>query len=104
MIFFLYYRPVNKYDFLHLAREIVDVFPSEDINFYYIAPVSKKDSFQKKSVSVRGKLVDKYRNKLQKKKRLLQPDISDKKSCTDRDETESVTDSKYIYNMLYLPK
>lgn len=75
----------------------MDTFPSEDIKFYYIAPVSKKDSFQKKSVSVRGKLVDKYRNKLQKNKRLLQSDISDVTSCTDNDEAESVTDGKYIY-------
>ncbi|XP_011707441.1 PREDICTED: uncharacterized protein LOC105462503 [Wasmannia auropunctata] len=36
--------PINKHDFLDLARGIVEIFPSEDINLYYKPPISKKES------------------------------------------------------------
>lgn len=79
---------------MHLAREIIEVFPSEDINLYYFAPISKKNSRNKKSISVRGKLVDKYRNKLRQNKRVL-ADISDITSSTDQ-ESEASNDGKYF--------
>ncbi|XP_036139039.1 uncharacterized protein LOC118644497 isoform X2 [Monomorium pharaonis] len=82
---------INKHDFLQLAQEIVEIFPSEDINLYYIAPVSKKDSLHRKSVSVRGKLVEKYRNKLQQNKRILISDFSDVTSTDVESEISSVS-------------
>lgn len=90
----MYNSPVNKHDFLHLARGIVEIFPSEDINLYYVAPISKKDSRNKKLVSVRGKLVDKYRNKLRQSKRIL-ADISDITSSTDH-ESKASSDGKHF--------
>ncbi|XP_071652598.1 uncharacterized protein [Temnothorax longispinosus] len=86
--------PVNKHDFLHFARGIIDVFPSEDINLYYVAPVSKKDSRNRKSISVRGKLVEKYRNKLRQNKRIL-ADISDVTTSTDL-ESEASNDGNEV--------
>ncbi|XP_066595383.1 uncharacterized protein [Prorops nasuta] len=55
-------------DFQQLAREIITLFPTENPDTYYIAPIPKKLSKTKKSVTARGKLVDKYRNKLRKYK------------------------------------
>lgn len=62
---------VSKHDFLHLAQNIVELFPSENIHLYYVPPISKRDSRSKKSIPIRGKLVDKYRNKIRQSKRLL---------------------------------
>ncbi|XP_066600970.1 uncharacterized protein [Prorops nasuta] len=61
---------LNKHDFHILAKDIIELFPSEDINLYYVPPISKSKSKYEKSVSVRGKLADKYRNKIRMYKRL----------------------------------
>ncbi|XP_076279767.1 uncharacterized protein LOC143208808 [Lasioglossum baleicum] len=55
-------------DFYHLAADIVKVFPKEDIHSYYVPPVSKKNSANNKSRSASGKLVEKYRNRMQRLK------------------------------------
>lgn len=95
---FFYDSPVNKHDFLHLTRGIIEIFPSEDINLYYVAPISKKDSRSRKSISIRGKLVDKYRNKLRQTKRILTENSAT--SSTDQ-ESESCNDSKH-HLIIYL--
>jgi len=51
-------------DFLYIAKEIVKLFPIEATTTYYIPPIPKKLSRIEKSIISRGKLVDKYRNKL----------------------------------------
>lgn len=51
-------------DFLHIAEEIVKLFPTEVTTTYYIPPIPKKLSRIGKSTISRGKLVDKYRNKI----------------------------------------
>ncbi|KAL0105551.1 hypothetical protein PUN28_016913 [Cardiocondyla obscurior] len=51
-------------DFEYLATEIVKLFPTENIATYYVPPIPKKASRVGKSIISRGKLVDKYRNKI----------------------------------------
>lgn len=57
-------------DFQHLAEAIVKDFPTEAVPTYYIPAIPKKLSRVGKSVISRGKLVDKYRNKLRLLKRI----------------------------------
>ncbi|CAL1671820.1 unnamed protein product [Lasius platythorax] len=76
---------LNSDDFYDLARGIVEIFPKEDLNAYYVAPIKKKYSQNNKSTSMRGKLVKKYRNRVQRVKRALQ-------GCSESsDETTSIS-------------
>lgn len=59
-----YIFSLKNEDFLYIAEEIVKLFPTEAITTYYIPPIPKKLSRIGKSVISRGKLVDKYRNKI----------------------------------------
>lgn len=77
---------------MHLARGIVEIFPTEDLSLYYVAPIPKKESVNHKSISVRGKLVDKYRNKLRQSKRIITENSAI--SSTDQ-ESGSCNESKY---------
>ncbi|XP_039303045.1 uncharacterized protein LOC120357201 [Solenopsis invicta] len=51
-------------DFDAIADNIVHVFPEECKETYYVPPVSKRDSSNQKSKVAKGKLVDKYWNKI----------------------------------------
>ncbi|XP_044765669.1 uncharacterized protein LOC123321926 [Coccinella septempunctata] len=51
-------------DYSILSQKIVEVFPSEITEVYYLAPVKKKDSPINKPGLAKGKLVDKFRNRL----------------------------------------
>lgn len=77
------------------------LFPTEDIHLYYVSPISKRNSLNKRSISVRGKLVEKYRNKLQKQKRLFDSDTTDITSNTDQ-ESETSIDGRYFYVFLFI--
>lgn len=67
-LFLLFFSLTND-DFHHLAEAIVKEFPTEAVATYYIPAISKKLSRVGKSVISRGKLVDKYRNKIRELKR-----------------------------------
>ncbi|KAL0110648.1 hypothetical protein PUN28_013913 [Cardiocondyla obscurior] len=54
---------VNK-DFDILAQNIVKTFPTDSTYTYYIPPIPKRYSRINKSIVSRGKLVDKYRNRI----------------------------------------
>lgn len=54
-----------------LAESIAKIIPSERKTTYFVEPISKKLSLQKKSQVARGKLVDKHRNKLTALRRTL---------------------------------
>ena len=58
---------------------------------YCIAPVSKKASRNQKSVSVRGKIADKYRNRIRRCKRIL------KGGTDETNDTGGESSSKSIY-------
>ncbi|CAG5100301.1 Protein of unknown function [Cotesia congregata] len=49
-------------DIEELAVKIVEVFPSECTQTFYVPPVKKKDSLSQLSIVAKGKLTDKYRN------------------------------------------
>ncbi|KAL0098934.1 hypothetical protein PUN28_020842 [Cardiocondyla obscurior] len=57
-------------DFQHIAEAIVKDFPTENISTYFIPAIPKKLSRVGKSIISRGKLVDKYRNRLRDLKRI----------------------------------
>lgn len=57
-------------DFESISKEIEEVFPGETCYTYYIPPIRKKYSRNNKSITSRGKLVDKYRNKIRDFKKL----------------------------------
>lgn len=47
-----------------LSNKIVELFPSEIQETYYLQPVRKRDSRDNKAGIAKGKLVDKFRNRL----------------------------------------
>lgn len=63
-------RQLRNEDFRTLAKEIEDLFPTETRQTYYIPPIAKKYSKTNKSITSRGKLVDKYRNKIRDYRKL----------------------------------
>ncbi|KAK0161694.1 hypothetical protein PV327_008113 [Microctonus hyperodae] len=80
----------------NIAKSIVEIFPTESIKTYYIAPISKAVSCTKKSIPSRGKLVDKYRNKLRQRKILSEVVKTQETSVVesdDKDNDKKVTQS-----------
>ncbi|KAJ8909691.1 hypothetical protein NQ315_011425 [Exocentrus adspersus] len=55
---------MSNSDYAVLARKIQELFPCEISEAYYLPPVKKRDSRDNKSGVAKGKLVDKFRNKL----------------------------------------
>lgn len=49
-------------DFNYLATKIIELFPNECKETYFVPPVKKKESRDKKSEISKEKLVDKWRN------------------------------------------
>lgn len=49
--------------FEKISYNIVKDFPTECHSTYYVPPVSKKNSLNKKSIPARGKLVNMWRNR-----------------------------------------
>lgn len=58
------YHKLQSVHFRILARKIAELFPKEKPTTYFVSPVPKRLSRKRKSEAARGKLVDKYRNKL----------------------------------------
>lgn len=54
-----------------IATMIIDTFPSEATNTYYIPSIKKKDSPNNKSIPARGKLISMWRNRQCQYKKLL---------------------------------
>lgn len=63
LIFFLSRRLTNE-DFRRLSKHIVEQFPGEWHQVYFTSPIKKRNSKDSKSGIARGKLIDKYRNRL----------------------------------------
>jgi len=83
----LFFRPLKNEDFDSLFKEIKELFPTETCSTYYVPPIAKKFSRNNKSITSRGKLVDKYRNK-----------IRDYRKLTGHSLTESGSTSTSTYN------
>ncbi|CAH0550863.1 unnamed protein product [Brassicogethes aeneus] len=58
------FRRLSNQDFRILSQKIVSEFPNELPQVYFASPIKKRNSREKKSGIARGKLVDKYRNRL----------------------------------------
>lgn len=58
------FRHLKNEDFFVISKNINILFPNEKQSIYFIPPVSVRSSRQNKSIIARGKLVDKYRNKV----------------------------------------
>jgi hypothetical protein len=78
----LTYSTINLFNFIifysltndlceHISKTIVEIFPTETPETYYIPPIKKKDSIHNKSVISKGKLISMWRNKRYKNNLLL---------------------------------
>lgn len=65
-------RKLNNDLLSQIADEIIKVIPSEKKSTYFVSPIKKKNSRNNKPVVSRGKLVDKYRNKLTTLRRITE--------------------------------
>lgn len=55
----------------HISTMIVETFPTETAERYYIPPIRKRDSVNNKSVISKGKLISMWRNRKYKNNVLL---------------------------------
>lgn len=55
-------RGLKSIDFEILADKIVELFPRESKNTYYVPRIKGNSALRSRPVNARGKLVDKYRN------------------------------------------
>lgn len=55
---------MSNEDFEDISKLIVSLFPTEVKEVYLTPPVKKRQSRDNKSEAAKGKLIDKYRNKL----------------------------------------
>lgn len=76
----LFYRTIRHSQFDLLSDEIVALFPSESKASYYIPALPKHLSRLNKSEIAKGKLVDKFRNKIKEYRRIA--GVSKKKQRT----------------------
>lgn len=53
-------------DYNIITAKIITLFPTEATQTYYIPSIRKNDSFNRRSIVARGKLVDKARNLIHK--------------------------------------
>jgi hypothetical protein len=75
----------------HISKMIVSTFPTEVSRTYYIPPISKKDSFTKKSIIARGKLMNMWRNRCTLNKKFK---VTLKKEETEKEEVEEKENGK----------
>lgn len=61
---------LNHQHFRIIAQKIATLIPGEKVTTYFVEPIKKKDSPRKHSEPARGKLIEKYRNKLHLIKKL----------------------------------
>ncbi|XP_066594187.1 uncharacterized protein [Prorops nasuta] len=76
-------KRLRNADFHGLAKQICEEFPTENLNTYYVPPITKKESNINKSISSKGKLVSKYRNNLYGLKLLNAVGTTEEESDTD---------------------
>lgn len=80
------HQKLNFNVFRVLSNNIVKLLPTEKESTYFMPPILKKDSFRQKSEPARGKLIEKYRNKLHLVRTLQKLNSTE---GTDADETEN---------------
>jgi len=86
-----------------IVTMIINTFPSEAANTYYIPPIAKKDSSSNKSIPARGKLMSTWRNRQCQYKKLQLKITDEVKTASDQNtEPGKITFcvNKYIRNSL----
>lgn len=65
-IFYLFhiFRRLTNNDFSFIVDKIIELFPKEKKEVYYVPPIRKRNSIDGRSGIAKGKLIDKYRNTL----------------------------------------
>lgn len=63
---------------------IINTFPSEAANTYYIPPIAKKHSSSNKSIPARGKLMSMWRNRQCQYKKLQAKVTNELKTANDQ--------------------
>lgn len=71
----------------HISKMIVQTFPCETAETYYVPPIKKKDSVHKKSIISRGKLMSMWRNRQFKNNQLLKRMKKESANKTDINQT-----------------
>ncbi|XP_066586857.1 uncharacterized protein [Prorops nasuta] len=74
---------LSSTDLSNVSDSIVEIFPNEEKEVYFVPAIKKKCSGFKKSIPCRGKLVNKYRNCLHQFKMLTNVDDSTKDVVTE---------------------
>lgn len=88
-----YCRYLKTADFLRLREQIIEIFPNENPDVYYISPISKHVSPLHTSERARGRLYERYRNVLKEHRKL---EKSNDKLC----KPKSLTLSEGFYNFI----
>lgn len=111
----LTYSTINLFNFIisysltndlceHISKTIVEIFPTETSETYYIPPIKKKDSIYNKSIISKGKLISMWRNKRYKNnllfKRIKEETI--KHSSVQTGINFYLIISQYYYYLLFL--
>ncbi|KYN22124.1 hypothetical protein ALC57_05488 [Trachymyrmex cornetzi] len=74
----------------HISKAIVEVFPTEVAERYYISPVKKTNSKNNKSIISKGKLITMWRNRRFKNNQLLKRIKEETVEKLDSDQTENL--------------
>lgn len=96
------FRSLKNEDFDLISTEIEELFPTETSSTYYVPPIAKKHSKINKSITSRGKLVDKYRNKIRDYKKLTGYNLTDCSSTSTTTPTNSELEGMYRTYFLYI--
>lgn len=74
------YKRLDHIALKRLANDLVIIFPNEKVTTYFVDPIKKCESSNNRSERARGKLVEKYRNRLHLLKTITEN--SEKKETT----------------------
>ncbi|XP_039302876.1 uncharacterized protein LOC120357141 [Solenopsis invicta] len=92
----LFFRPLKNEDFNSLSKEIEELFPTETCCTYYVPPIAKKFSRNNKSITSRGKLVDKYKNKIRDYRKLIGHSLTESSSTSTSTYNSELEDDSII--------
>jgi len=100
----LFFRPLKNEDFDSLFKEIEELFPTETCSTYYVPPIAKKFSRNNKSITSRGKLVNKYRNKIRDYRKLIGHSLTESGSTSTSTYNSELEGKKNVFLVLKYSK
>lgn len=72
------FKKMDHEHFKMLSQKIIQLMPKEKQATYFVEPIKKKDSHVNRSERARGKLVEKYRNRLHLLKTISEENMENK--------------------------